>query len=136
MKYTIKKRNKIYEIIDTQYPFKGFKFKTNNNEILDITIINEKMIDNILTRKINKMFMKLLMIVNDAFNSDDNPEGSSIALDEISMVRNYINNKYAKYLNEEKQVLYLKKLNLIEEEMRFKYYSYQDNLYENKGKGR
>lgn len=136
MKYAIKKRNKVYDVIEIEYPFKGFKFKTKNEDIDSINVINEKMIDSVLTNKINKMFNRLLMIVNDAFNSDDNPEGSTIALDEIEMVRNYINNKYAKYLKKEKEELYLKKLELIEEEMRFKYYAYQDTFIENKGKGR
>ena len=136
MKYAIKKRNKVYDVIEIEYPFKGFKFKTKNEDIDSINVINEKMIDSVLTNKINKMFNRLLMIVNDAFNSDDNPEGTTIALDEIEMVRNYINNKYAKYLKKEKEELYLKKLELIEEEMRFKYYTYQDKLVEDKGKNR
>ena len=136
MKYVIKKRNKIYDVIDSKYPFKGYKFKTKNDDINSINVINEKLIDKVLSVKLNNMFTRLLMIVNDAFNSDDNPTGATIALDEITMVRNQIENKYAKHLNKEKQELYLKKLELIEEEMRFKYYTYQDKLVEDKGKNR
>ena len=136
MKYLIKKRNKAFDIVKIDYPFKGFKFKTKNDVIKNITVLNNKMINILLTTKINGMFTRLLMIVNDAFNSDDNPDGATIALDEITMVKNYINNKYAKYLNKEKKELYLKKLDLIEEEMRFKLYSYQEKYTEQKGKGR
>ena len=136
MKYVIKKRNKVYEVIDIEYPFKGFKFKTKNEDIESITIDNKKMIDKILTKKIDNMFKRLLMIVNNAFDSDDNPEGTTIALDEITMIRNQIRNRYAKYLSDEKEALYLKKLELLEEEMRFKYYTYQDSYIEEKGKGR
>jgi len=135
MKYVIKKRNKVYEIIDNN-PVKGFKFKTKNDDIKSITIENNKMIDKVITNKINSMFTRLLMIVNDAFNSDDNPQGTSIALDEIEMIRTQINIKYSKYLNEEKELLYLKKLELLEEEMKFKYYNYQNFYTDNKGKGR
>ena len=136
MKYVIKKRNKIYDVIEIEYPFKGFKFKTKNNDIDSINVINDKMIDKVLTNKLNSMFTRLLMIVNDAFNTDDNPEGTTIALDEITMVRNQIRNKYAKFLNKEKEALYLKKLELIEEEMKMKFYTYQESYVENKGKGR
>ena len=135
MKYVIRKRNKVYKIVDIS-PYKGFNFKTKNNDISSINIEDEKLIDKLLTNKINNMFTRLLMIVNDAFNSDDNPAGTSIALDEIAMVRNYINNKCAKHLNKEKEELYLKKLDLIEEEMRVKYYSYQESYNQNNGKGR
>lgn len=136
MKYVIKKRNKIYDVIDIEYPFKGFKFKTKNDQINSILLENNKMIDKVLSRKINNMFTRLLMIVNDAFNSDDNPEGTSIALDEISMVRNSIRNKYAKYLKKEKEELYMKKLDLIEEEMKYKYFAYQNSYVQNSGKSR
>ena len=74
MKYAIKKRNKVYDVIEIEYPFKGFKFKTKNEDIDSINVINEKMIDSVLTNKINKMFNRLLMIVNDAFNSDSLPK--------------------------------------------------------------
>ena len=135
MSYVVKKRNKYYKVVNVE-PIKGFKFRTNNEDISSITVENDKLTDKVITDKINKMFTRLLMIVNDAFNSDDNPEGTSIALDEITMVRNKIKNRYAKYLKEEKEKLYLKKLDLIEEEMRFKHYYIQENYVEEKGKGR
>lgn len=136
MKYVLKKRNKSFKVIKSDYPFKGFKFKPNNDLIKAINILDDKLINIILSSKINTMFTRLLMIVNDAFNSDDNPDGASIALDEITMVRNAITNKYEKFLKKEKQELYLKKLDLVEEEMRFKYYTMQNNYKEEKGKGR
>ena len=135
MSYVVKKRNKYYKVVSVE-PIKGFKFRTNNEDISSITVENDKLTDKVITDKINKMFTRLLMIVNDAFNSDDNPEGTSIALDEITMVRNKIKNRYAKYLKEEKEKLYLKKLDLIEEEMGFKHYYIQENYVEEKGKGR
>ena len=138
MKYIIKKKNKVLEVIETSYPFKGYKFKPKSDNIKGITIVDEKLIGTILNVKINNMFTRLLMIVNDAFNSDDNPTGVSIALDEISLVRETIKIKYAKYLKKEKAELYLKKLSLIEEEMKYKYYAMQESYVheEKKGKGR
>lgn len=137
MKYVVKKRNKIYEVLDISYPFKGYKFNSKSNNISSITIINKKLIDKVLNIKITNMIKKAIMLVNEAFNSDDDETGTMIALDEILMVKNAIKNKYNKYLSKEKQSLYLKKLDLIEEEMKEKVYMYQVKYFmESSGKKR
>jgi hypothetical protein len=82
------------------------------------------------------MFARLLMIVNDAFNSDDNPSGTVIALDEISMVRNTIISKYHKLLDERKEEMYLKKLALLEAEMQDKLFYYQYSNIQTSNKSR
>ena len=120
MKYVIKKRNKIYDVLELTYPIKGYKFNSKSESIKSITLVNNKMVNKVIDKKINMMFQRLLMIVNDAFNSDDNPTGTAIALDEIALVRSTILNKYHKLLDEKKEELYLKKLNLLEEEMKEK----------------
>ena len=120
MKYVIKKRNKIYDVLELTYPIKGYKFNSKSESIKSITLVNNKMVDKVIDKKINMMFQRLLMIVNDAFNSDDNPTGTAIALDEIALVRSTILNKYHKLLDEKKEELYLKKLDLLEEEMKEK----------------
>lgn len=135
MKYIIKKKNKFVKIADKELNFKGYKFKPKKSNIKSVVVLSPKLIHVVLNTKINEMFTRLLMIVNDAFNSDDNPAGVAIALDEIEMVRGIIRNKYAKYLTKEKLYLYLKKLELIEEEMRCK--EIVLNTYkEEKGRGR
>lgn len=138
MKYVIKKKNKTYKIKSIEYPFKGYKFKANSELVNNIIVMDNKLINNVVISKINLMFTRLLMIVNDAFDSDDNPNGTAIALDEIAMVRSSILNKYAKYLEKEKQELYLKKLELVEEEMKYKFFIMQNSYVEveEKGKGR
>ena len=135
MKYKVKKKNKVFEVLEIS-PLKGYKFTPKNKDIKNITLINDKLINKVLTIKIESMFKRLLMIVNDAFNSDDNPDGTAIALDEILMVKNNIKNKYAKFLKEEKELLYLKKLGLLEEEMMMKMYSYQNMVSQRQGKSR
>lgn len=138
MKYVVKKRNKVLQVIDITYPFKGYKFKPKSVDINSIIVVQDKLINSILSAKINIMFTRLLMIVNDAFDSDDNPSGTQIALDEIALVKNTILNKYHKFLKSEKEELYLKKLALIEEEMMDKIYQYQIsyNHVEKVGKSR
>ncbi len=136
MKYVIKKRNKIYDVLELTYPIKGYKFNSKSESIKSITLVNNKMVNKVVDKKINMMFQRLLMIVNDAFNSDDNPTGTAIALDEIALVRSTILNKYHKLLDEKKEELYLKKLSLLEQEMYDKMVIYQYDNYKTAGKGR
>ena len=136
MKYVIKKRNKVLEIIEASFPIKGYKFKPKSGEIKVINVVDEKLVNSILSVKINSMFTRLLMIVNNAFDSDDNPTGTAIALDEIAFVKSSILNRYHKFLKKEKEELYLKKLSLIEEEMVNKLYQYQEFYEDKRGKGR
>jgi hypothetical protein len=136
MKYVVKKRNKIYDVLELEYPIKGYKFNSKSEDIKSITLVDAKLISKVLDIKINTMFTRLLMIVNDAFNSDDNPSGTAIALDEIALVRSTILTKYHKLLDEKKEELYLKKLALLEQEMFDKMVVYQYDNYKTSGKGR
>ena len=136
MKYVIKKRNKIYDVLELTYPIKGYKFNSKSESIKSITLVNTKMVNKVVDKKINMMFQRLLMIVNDAFNSDDNPTGTAIALDEIALVRSTILNKYHKLLDEKKEELYLKKLSLLEQEMYDKMVIYQYDNYKTSNKSR
>ena len=136
MKYVIKKRNKIYDVLELTYPIKGYKFNSKSESIKSITLVNNKMVNKVVDKKINMMFQRLLMIVNDAFNSDDNPTGTAIALDEIALVRSTILNKYHKLLDEKKEELYLKKLSLLEQEMYDKMVIYQYDNYKTSNKSR
>ena len=144
MQYIFKRRNRVFNIIKLE-KVDGYKFKSKSEKIKDLNVINDDLINKIVNKKINNMFIRLLMIVNDAYNSDDNPSGTAIALDEILMVKNSIKNKYAKYLEKEQSELYLRKLRYIEEEIKFKKYYVEDNHFikedpiveeERKGRGR
>ena len=136
MKYVVKKKNKVFNVIEIDYPIKGYKFNTKNSDIKSITLVHSKLINKVLDIKINEMFARLLMIVNDAFNSDDNPSGTVIALDEIAMVRHTIISKYQNLLDEKKEELYLKKLALLEQEMQDKLLYYQYSNLQTSSKSR
>lgn len=103
----------------------GYKFKPKMNDkylkVNDVKVMDEEMIDNILTIKFNKMFKKLLTISLKVINSDDADEGDTqLALDEVEMVREILLNKYQNFLNQEKETLFLKKLRVIENQLRMK----------------
>ena len=138
MKYVGKKRTKIFDVIEID-SLKGYKFSPKSKVIKSIEVCDEKLMNEIASGKVNSMFKRVLMIVNNAFDSDDDMEGTSIALDEIAFLKSQLLNKYNRYLSKEKQELFLKKLLLLEEEMQMKMIMYQTsfaNSYPNQGKSR
>ena len=74
---------------------------------------------------INNHFKKLLELVIAITEDGDNPEGLMLCLDEISKFRSEINNKYNKFLEKKDKELALKKLEIIEKELKDKLVIYQ-----------
>ena len=100
-----------------------FKPKPNSNymKVNSVTIFDRVMLDKILSMKFNKSFNRVvklaLHVINDEDATDDDCE---IILGEVELVRQILLNRYQKFLNHEKEELFLKKLRLIENEMRMK----------------
>ena len=104
----------------------GYKFKPksgNGNyiKVNEVTIVDRVMIDKILSMKFDKSFRQLVALALKVINDPDADESDAeIVLDEVELVRQVLLNRYQKFLNHEKEQLFLKKLRLIENEMRVK----------------
>ena len=104
----------------------GYQFKPKANKdsyikVNQVTIVDRVMIDKILTMKFNKSFKKVVQLAMRVINDDDADDGDvSIVLGEVELVREILLNRYQKFLNFEKEQLFLKKLRLIENELRMK----------------
>ena len=104
----------------------GYKFKPkpgNGNYIRvnDVTIVDRVMIDKILSMKFDKSFKQLVTMAMNVINDDDADDDSvEIVLNEAELVRQVLLNRYQKFLNYDKEQLFLKKLRLIENELRLK----------------
>lgn len=105
----------------------GYKFKPkqkNDNyvSVNEVTIINKEMIDKILSLKFEKSFKKLVAMAMYVINDEDETDETAaiVVLDEVELVRQVLLNRYQKFLNHEKEELFLKKLRVIENEMRIK----------------
>ena len=109
-------------------------------QVSHITVVNPRMIDSILSVKFNKRFNKLLKYINYLLNSDDSDSGNiAIALNEVALLRGILLNRYQKFLNQEKEELFLRKLRIVENELRLKEVMIlvNENSYdEEKGKSR
>ena len=106
--------------------FDGYNFspkdnKSNPIKVTKVTIVDKKMIDKILSMKFEKYFRRLaalaLRVIEDDDSSDD---AADIVLDEAELVKEILENRYKKYLNYEKEQLFLKKIKIIENQLQMK----------------
>ncbi len=131
-------KNKIQkEIILINYEKVGFNVKPLNKikypgiKVNSMMIINQSFIEKILKRKIKKrldLFVKVMISVVE--EDDTNPDDVTKALNEISKYRSIIINKYRKFLDEKYISLLLKKLDLLERELKQKIVYIDDYEYE------
>lgn len=127
-KYLIRKNQETSQIVYMEWNLHGYKFnpkKRNNNAYIDVkevTIYNHSMIDAILTAKFNRTFNKLVKMTKQVIEEDDDAteDEIGICLDEVELVRQILVGKYESFLNQEKEQLFLKKLRIIENELRVK----------------
>ena len=123
--YLINKRHKDECVVSIKglegYTFKPRLTKDSYIKVNAVTIVDRVMIDKILTMKFNKSFKKVVQLALRVINDEDADDGDvTIVLGEVELVREILLNRYQKFLNYEKEQLFLKKLRLIENELRMK----------------
>jgi hypothetical protein len=121
-----------------------FRPRPNSNyiKVNKVTIVDRMMIDRILSMKFDKAFNRVVRLALRVINDDDaTGDDCEIILGEVELVRQILLNRYQKYINQEKEKLFLKKLRLIENEMRMKQVQvkqkaiYLEQMEINKGRG-
>lgn len=123
--YLINKRHCDESVVSIK-ELDGYKFKPksgNGNyiKVNEVTIVDRVMIDKILSMKFDKSFKQLVALALRVINDEDADDAEAeIVLDEVELVRQVLLNKYQKFLSYEKEQLFLKKLRLIENEIRVK----------------
>ena len=135
MNFYLHKDNGRKEMFSSFNTFDGYEFNPKKNKTIikvnHITVVDPKMIDSILSQKFNKRFNKLLKYVSYLLNeNEDDASGVAIALNEVEKLRGILLNKYQKFLNQEKEKLFLKKLRIIENELRIKEIMLNNYLYD------
>jgi hypothetical protein len=122
------------EVLSSDYNLKdmdGFNFKPKNNVKYDgikverATIVNPIFVEAILTRKNNAQLEKyleyILMVLND---EDAGEDDVVIAMNEIERFRMMLINKHKKYLKDEYVEKMVKRIRILEEELKIKRASY------------
>lgn len=127
MGFTIKKIEETYELISFNYPVRGFSYplkKNKNNawKIKELIIVNPDIISALISHNFDKKFQKIVELFFSSNEYDEDSTGTSLmmALDEVAHLRTIIINKYKRYLKKEKEEEFLKKLKVLENELRVK----------------
>lgn len=125
--FIIKRLDKHLELEEFNYKFKGFKYKTNSARLNDmhvreITIVNQELIDVLIKYSFNKNYKKILeMYLNAMEDESEGSEGNLIVvLDDIARLRSIIIKKYRTILSRKLEEQFLRRLKLLENELRTK----------------
>ncbi len=123
--YLINKRHQDDSVVSIReldgYVFKPKPAKGNYIKVNEVKIVDKVMIDKILSMKFDKSFKQVVALALHVINDEDADEtAAEVVLDEVELVRQVLLNRYQKFLSYEKEQLFLKKLRLIENEMRVK----------------
>lgn len=103
------------------YTFKPKQGKGNYIKVNEVKIIDKVMIEKILSMKFDKAFKQLVALALRVINDEDADEtAAELVLDEVELVRQILLERYHKFISHEKEQLFLKKLRIIENEMRVK----------------
>lgn len=92
-------------------------------DINRVIIINPSFIDKIASRKIKSKFDRLvnmMQIICEVGDEDESGEGYRIALDEANKLKIELWNKYKKFIAEEKLDLMIKKIEILEDELKLR----------------
>lgn len=128
-KYTIIKHDEYTNITFLNIKkLKGFKFKPMNKVSYDgitvnkMTIINNTFVEKVLKRKIKKRLEVYLRFIISLVDSDEDCDPTDLrsALNDLSRYKESIKNKYQFYLEQKYITLLLKKIDLLEKELKNK----------------
>jgi hypothetical protein len=139
----------IYKISNTSFKskiktnkinkLKGFEIKPKNTlskkkilKVKKINVINDKLISNLLMKKIYLKMEQIITKIND--EEDSNPSDLKKSLDETERLRGIVINKYKEYLKKKDFETLLFKLNLIFQEIGIRTIAKQDEFLRNNDK--
>lgn len=148
-KYVLYKDGVSKKIVKFERKIKGYELKPRNkvrqmSKVDSVMIVNPSFIEKVLKRKIKKKLDYYLQyIINILDNEEDDGTNLNEALNDLTRYKSIIEYKYSKYLDEKYINLLLKKINLLEHELKMKIvykatydYEYEEELTERKGKSR
>lgn len=147
--YCITKKGKSGDIVYFDYEklSGGYDIKPRNSfsyegiKVNKLIIIKQSFIEKVLRRKVKKKLELYLQYVIDLLDSDDETDDGVLSevLNDLIRYRDIIQYKYNKYLNKKYVELMIKKIGLLEYELKLKMMNQKQQVKEeviDKGKGR
>ncbi len=130
--FIIKSLKKKLVIDDTLDNLEGFryvpKFRQNELKVKEILIVKKELIDALIEASFDKKYKQILefyfKILSDSDEGDTNGK-LMLALDEVARLRQIIIKKYQKTLSKKMSEKLLKKLKILENELRIKIIDYK-----------
>lgn len=124
---------------------KGYDFKPKNKlskediiNVDEMVIINPSLIEKLISKKCKKTLERILKLISFIYDYDETGEESvTLALNEIAKFKELLDTKYKEYMKEKEYKLMLKKLEILENEVKLRklYLNSKENS-EKKSKGR
>ena len=124
---------------------KGYDFKPKNKlskediiNVDEMVIINPSLIEKLISKKCKKTLERILKLISFIYDDDETGEESvTLALNEIAKFKELLDTKYKEYMKEKEYKLMLKKLEILENEVKLRklYLNSKENS-EIKSKGR
>ena len=149
MTYKINKTKEKKQVKINKSKIKGFKIKPNNNvkyegvTVNKLLIINPSFVQKVLKRKTKRKLEMYLEFIIDILENDDDSNNSGkieVALNDLTRYKSIVKNNYRVYLDELYYKLLMKKIDVIEKELKVKKMyldmSYQEEYLEEKKTGK
>ena len=123
--FTIKRLESKYELESFDYNIKGFCYPIKKNKkIKELIIVNPDIISSLIRYNFNKKYKKIVecLLANSDFSGDTDHSGTNLmlALDEVARLRTMMINKYKTFLKKKEAEELLRKLKVLENELRVK----------------
>ena len=132
----------VYGYIDYSQ-INGFKIRPGNNvpydgvEVSRLVLVKPALIENVLKRKIkHKLDTYLTFLFTVIDHDDDDPETLQLVIDDVSRYKNIIINKYSKFLDKKYITRLLKKVGMVEPELKEKLKELTKQTNKSHGKSR
>ena len=143
--YLLVKDNQERKVTSIDYAeLDGFKFNPKNQVEYDgimvneMVLINPSFIENVLKRKTKKKLELYLRFIISLIDNESNASSDDLreALNGLVRYKGIVENKYRRYLDERYINVLLKKIDLLEQELKMKIIYYKEPVYEEEKKTR
>ncbi len=138
--YLVRNEYNNHDAIIDNRKLRGFQVTPKNQvkydgvQVNHMTVIKPAFIEKVLKRKIKRrldLYLQyIIRLLDDTENHSGGNDGIRIALNDLDRYKSIIRNKYRMYLDEKYIELLLKKIVLLERELKIKNYYYEQELEE------
>lgn len=128
-RFVVSKRELKDAIVYLEYKNNGFYVKPKKKLTFDdmikvdeMVVINQSLIDKLVSRKCKINLKRILEMAANMYDDEDDDNGDTVnnILDDIMRFRMLLDNKYKNYMDQKEYKKYLKKLEIIESEVKLK----------------